>query len=137
MQRQEGDLNKDLPLYYNSGMAVLNSYALAISILLLNSVCGSDHHFHKIFDRRLLEVHELSNLEDLVDKHHSGIQSQQAEVNVPILGCGPSAQFHEKIQELAPLSSYTEVAAMIHDEDQTCIIAHVKGFNIKAFNKYC
>jgi hypothetical protein len=110
-------------------------HTLALTLMCLSSVGASDHFFHTFFDRRLLEVHELSHVDDLVAKHHAGIKLQQTEANIPILGCGPSLQLHGKMKQLAALSSFSEVASVLHDEDETCIIAHVKGSDVETFNE--
>ena len=109
---------------------------LALTLLILPTIAGAmPHTLERIYEKRLFEVHEFDEVNTIADKHHEKISVDLSDANVPILGCGPMSDYHKKEKELSAFASFTDVASVLHDEDEACIIAHVKGSLIHDFDE--
>jgi hypothetical protein len=80
------------------------------------------HLFEKIFDQGFLASHQFSDFSSFVEQHRSNSLTNE---RIPMLGCGPTDSVLTKEEYLRSLSSYVDLATVLHDDDQTCLVAHL------------
>jgi hypothetical protein len=104
--------------------------AMATLAMTGTALSGHPHLFEKIFDQGLLSSHQFSDFSSFVDQHrsHSAVTNER----IPILGCGPTDSVLLKEESLRSLSSYVDLATVLHDEDQTCLVAHLTHADMAA-----
>lgn len=119
-----------------SGLKIF--YCCVILFLLESSVTAAWNHdvLHKVYDKRLFEVHEVQeDVSSIVDAHHSRVLLQQEDSIIPIIGCGPTIEYHKKREEVMKFATFADIATVLHADDESCMIAHAKLSHLQNFNE--
>lgn len=107
---------------------------LAMAATAASSPSSSSHHhiLQQIYDPTLLSAHEFSDFSNFVQQHRSTVSHTE---RIPILGCGPTDSVLLKEESLRSVSSYVDLASVLHEEDRTCLVAHMTAEDMEAQGK--
>ena len=118
-------------------IALKHLYCILFIILERNIAVAWNHDvLRKVYDKRVFEVHDVQEeVRRIVDAHHSRVLSQQEDSVIPILGCGPTIEYHKKREEVLGVASFADIANVLHADGETCMVAHVKSSHLNSFEE--
>jgi len=85
----------------------------------------------KVFHSDLFSAHSLSDVSAVVHSHH--LRVLQADQHITVIGCGPSQSFTAKQDALLGAAKFVDIAAVRHEDNETCLIAHLPSSEVAKF----